>query len=173
MVKDLANFPGHVYCERHGIGGRKPWTCPQCADLPDTRKTPSDHGAPTEGLRLPTSRERSGGSTKPDGSAAENELHEALTAAGFVEGEDFETQYRFAADIGRKFRADFAFPAARLLVESEGQAHSIRATREKDCRRASIAAALGWRMVRICRPMLEDGSAVELVKLALSWGRDR
>ena len=104
------------------------------------------------------------------GLAAEVALAERMNAAGLV---GWESQFYWALDErsakGRpiQYRSDFAFVKARLLVESEGGAHTVRRQYEADCRRASLAAALGWRMVRASKEMIVDGTAVALIARAL------
>lgn len=110
------------------------------------------------------------------GLAAELALAERLNAAGLV---GWESQYFWALDersaAGRpiQYRADFAFVKARVLVESEGGAHTVRRQHAVDCHRTSLAAALGWRMVRVTKDMIVDDGphgAVALVRRALAWG---
>lgn len=105
------------------------------------------------------------------GSDAEVALASRLTDAGL---HGWEPQFYWAlserTETGkpRQYRADFAYPKAMLLVECEGQVHSIKAQRAVDCLRASTAAALGYRMIRVTKDMIVDGSAVALIARALS-----
>ena len=104
-----------------------------------------------------------------------------------------EAQYEWADAAGRKFRADFAWPEHRLLVELEGGifdfergddhgkrrgAHGSVSNVLADIEKQNLAVLLGWRMVRITPPMIEDDIAVELVLEALTgtpgaYGRAR
>lgn len=65
----------------------------------------------------------------------------------------FEKQFRYLQ--GRRFRADFAFIEARLLVEAEGGVWAARKTGhnsgsgiQADCERANAAAVAGYRVLR-------------------------
>lgn len=108
------------------------------------------------------------------GLAPELALAERLNEAGLV---GWEAQFYWALSERtptgkpRQYRADFAYPKAMLLVEVEGQVHAIKAQRAEDCARASLAAALGYRMVRVTKDMIVNGDAVRLVGRALEHGR--
>lgn len=59
---------------------------------------------------------------------------------------------------GRKFRADFAFVLARVIVEIDGgqwQAHGGRHAHDEDREKFNLAAELGWRVLRYSPEMLE------------------
>ena len=74
----------------------------------------------------------------------------------------------------RKFKADAAFPRERLLCEVEGIAHKIGDKRERDIKRRQLAEAAGWRVLSVLPSQVQDGTAVELVRAALSRdGGDR
>lgn len=105
------------------------------------------------------------------GLAVENAMRDALVAAGYVEDDDFVRESGWAVEEGRAYRADFRFLGVPLLVECEGGAHSLKRQHRDDCERASLAAALGYRVVRVHRSMIEDGSAVQLVRRALAFGK--
>ena len=103
---------------------------------------------------------------KPNpGQDVEDALWRALGGAGLLEGA--ERQFHFARAYGRKWRADIAYPAHRLLVECEGQVHAIKARRIGDLERSSVAAVLGYRIVRCDRTTVQDGRAVEWVRACL------
>jgi hypothetical protein len=58
-------------------------------------------------------------------------------------------QYRIRLDDGRWVRLDAAYPEARVAVELDGAAfHGSRAARERDLRRDTALAALGWVVLR-------------------------
>lgn len=81
-----------------------------------------------------------------------------------------ERQFRFCPT--RRWRADFAYPSAMLLIEVDGGAyvggrHTRGAGFEADCEKASTAAALGFRVVRVTGRMIKDGRAVLLIRQAL------
>lgn len=102
-----------------------------------------------------------------------------------------EPQYRFAAlHVGlgpglrdrlaaaglRDWRADFAVPDARLLIEIEGGAWSGgRHTRgggfSSDLRKYDAAARLGWTIYRCDPAMVRSGQAVETVRILLRLKR--
>lgn len=89
---------------------------------------------------------------------AEDELAYALSIAG----EPFtahERQYRYVP--GRKFAADFAFPAHRLLVEVQGgwatgKAHGSVSGIKADVERGNLATLNGWRVLRFLTPWQKD-----------------
>ena len=58
-------------------------------------------------------------------------------------------QYPIHLGVGRNVRLDAAYPEARVAVELDGAAfHGNRAARERDLRRDSALAALGWVVLR-------------------------
>jgi very-short-patch-repair endonuclease len=99
------------------------------------------------------------------GQATEDALWAALGAADLADGA--EVQFPFAWAYGRKWRADVAYPAHLLLIECEGGCHGIEEKRVRDLERASVAAVLGYRVLRVNRKMVDDGRAVEWVRLCL------
>lgn len=73
----------------------------------------------------------------------------------------------------RKWRFDFAFPAAKLAVEIEGGIFSGgRHTRGSafisDCAKYNAAVLLGWRVLRYFTDQVTDGTAINDVKRALT-----
>ena len=69
----------------------------------------------------------------------------------------------------RRFRADFAWPASRLLVEIEGgqfsrRRHLTPLGYEKDCEKYNTASAAGWVLLRFTTRMVHDGRAIEAVR---------
>lgn len=82
-----------------------------------------------------------------------------------------EREYRFAPR--RKYRADFAWPDRRLLVEVEGGTYSRgRHVRPEgyaeDARKYNLAALQGWRVLRFTGEMVRDGSALATIEEALT-----
>lgn len=80
-------------------------------------------------------------------------------------------QFRFCPT--RRWRADFAYPEAMLLIEVDGGTWSggrhVRSKGfENDCEKTSTAAALGYRVIRLTRGMIESGQAVTLIRQALN-----
>lgn len=87
----------------------------------------------------------------------------------------YEREYAFAAEIGRRFRADFAWPEYRLLVEVQGGifmrggggAHSRPAGIVRDIERQQTALLLGWQVLPVTTDQVKNGRAVELVQRML------
>ena len=105
------------------------------------------------------------------GLAVETAMRDALVAAGYVEDDDFVREYAFALDEGRAYRFDFRFLGTDVAVEVEGGAHAVKRQHRDDCEKASLAAALGYRVVRVHRQMIEDGRAVQFVRRAIEFRR--
>ena len=87
-----------------------------------------------------------------------------LRAAGLPEP---QTEYRFAPP--RRWRFDFAWPAAMLAVEVEGGSwiagrHVRGRGFEADCEKYNAATLLGWRILRFTTAMVESGAALSAVK---------
>jgi very-short-patch-repair endonuclease len=79
-------------------------------------------------------------------------------------------EYRFAPP--RRWRFDFAWPAAMLAVEVEGGSwihgrHVRGRGFEADCEKYNVAALGGWRVLRFTPAMVEAGTAVVAVERAL------
>jgi very-short-patch-repair endonuclease len=107
------------------------------------------------------------GGPKQPASVLEATLLNRLALAGLPAP---ERQFKFCAS--RRWRADFAYPAAMLLIEADGATwtggrHVRGKGFEADCEKTSTAAALGYRVIRVTRGMIEDGRAVELIRQAL------
>lgn len=76
---------------------------------------------------------------------------------------------------GRRFRADLAWPPARLLVEVDGGVwtggrHSRGAGIRSDCVKISLAVANGWRVMRVIPDQIKSGEAAGWVERALAVG---
>lgn len=81
-----------------------------------------------------------------------------------------ERQYR--AVEGRRWAWDFAWPSHMLLLEVDGGTwsqgrHNTGTGIEGDAEKQSVAAALGWRTMRVTGKMIDSGRAVELLEGAL------
>lgn len=79
-------------------------------------------------------------------------------------------QHRFVPS--RQFRFDRAWPAQMVAAEVQGgtwsqNGHARPSMIQRDCLKLSIAAALGWRVLPLTREMIEDGTAVALIRQAL------
>lgn len=84
-----------------------------------------------------------------------------------------EREFLFAAEIGRKFRSDFAWPEQKILAEIEGGhwnggRHSRGQGFEQDCVKYNIAALLGYRVFRFTTGLVESGYAIATIKNALA-----
>ena len=82
-----------------------------------------------------------------------------------------QREFRFAP--GRRFRADFAYPEAHLLIEVDGGSfvagrHSRGTGFELDAEKASLAATLGYRVIRVTPRHIADGRAITWIKAALA-----
>ena len=105
---------------------------------------------------------------RPDPRRLERQLAAALALAGLPAP---VPQFRFAPP--RQWKADFAWPEARLLVEVDGGVftrgrHTRGAGYIKDCEKLNAAVLAGWRVLRVTRPHIRRGQAVQWVTQALS-----
>jgi very-short-patch-repair endonuclease len=85
-----------------------------------------------------------------------------------------EEQYRFALPLKREFRADFAWPKYRLLVEVQGGiwrrgggAHSHPSNLERDVVKQQHAALLGYIVLPITTDEVKSGKGIELAMRVL------
>lgn len=87
-----------------------------------------------------------------------------------------EREYRFHPE--RKWRADLAFPVARVIVEVEGGLfagtkgaaigrHNSSVGFLKDMEKYNAAAILGWRVIRVTPRQVTRGEAVTIVEDAV------
>jgi hypothetical protein len=105
--------------------------------------------------------------TPPRRSPAETLLAVQLEQAGIP----FVSEFVVAPP--RKSRADFLV-ALDLLIEVEGGAwingrHSRGSGMESDCEKSALAAARGYRLVRVTPAQVEDGRALTWIKAAIEW----
>jgi len=82
-----------------------------------------------------------------------------------------EREYRFYPK--RRWRADFAWVAQRLLVEVEGATfvngrHNRGSGFEKDAEKYNAAALMNWTVLRVTKTMIDNGTAIEMIRQALS-----
>ena len=73
---------------------------------------------------------------------------------------------------GRKFRFDFCFREARLLIEINGGtftkgAHSTGQGIARDYEKANLAVLHGWRVLTFDGKAVKSGEAVETIRKAL------
>ena len=87
-------------------------------------------------------------------------------------------QYKFHPK--RRFRADFAWPDAMLLVECDGAVwkgtkggHTSGKGYTSGCEKQDEAAVLGYRLMRFTREQIESGYAVGAIERALTQGEGR
>lgn len=71
----------------------------------------------------------------------------------------------------RRWRADFAYPDLRILIEVEGGTwrrgrHTRGAGYEKDCEKYNAAALAGWLVLRFTANMVDDGRALDTIEKA-------
>lgn len=81
------------------------------------------------------------------------------------------TEFRFHPD--RRWRADFAWPDAMLLVEYEGGVYANgRHTRgrgfEDDCDKYNTATCQGWRVLRFTAKHVRNGTALQMIEEVLN-----
>lgn len=70
----------------------------------------------------------------------------------------------------RKWRFDFAWPAAKLAVEVEGGVggrHQRQGGFVGDCVKYAEAAVLGWRVIRVTTAQVTSGQAIDWTLRAL------
>jgi hypothetical protein len=77
-------------------------------------------------------------------------------------------EYPFAKHLGRRYKADLAYPSLGLLVEVDGMVHRVKARFVADLERDQIIFQLGLRKLRVSPAQVRDGRALELVRAALS-----
>lgn len=73
----------------------------------------------------------------------------------------------------RRWRADFAWPDSRLLVEVEGGhwtggRHTRGGGFEADCGKYSEAALAGWKVIRVTSAHIKSGEALEWIRRGLA-----
>ena len=99
-------------------------------------------------------------------SALEEELALHLRAAGLYAG--CEREWRWCP--GRRFRADFGFPAQRMMVEVEGGlfmmrgGHNSHSGITRDIEKGNLAAELGITLLRFTREMIQSGEAIRVIE---------
>lgn len=87
-----------------------------------------------------------------------------------------EPEYEFAKP--RKFRFDAAWIEQKVAFEKEGiggkgkSRHTTFEGYERDCEKYSLAAILGWCVVRATARQIDSGAAAEWVRRALEQRRD-
>lgn len=120
--------------------------------------------------------ERAGPSDRPR-PAAESGLETAFERLWKMlgNGQEPTREYVFAADVGRRWRFDFAWPERLLAVELEGvfyggqTRHQRRGGYEADIEKYNEATRRGWRVIRFTQTDLKERpvQTIELVKRVL------
>lgn len=83
----------------------------------------------------------------------------------------FEREYRFHKT--RRWRADFAAPSAKLLVECEGGiwlprgAHSGGTAITRDAEKSNAAQLDGWMILRFTKDHIKSGEAIDTIERAV------
>ena len=86
-----------------------------------------------------------------------------------------ETEYRFLQD--RQFRADYCWPALKIIVERQGglfskgdrakKAHGMALGILRDYEKSNLAQAAGFQYYQFTPEQLEKGPAVDFLKVLL------
>jgi hypothetical protein len=121
---------------------------------------------------------------KRDGSHAQLALYAALVARGYIDfgattltiGSSVDPHLLFVREFSwgshltpaRRFQADVAFPAMRLLVEIEGIAHKIGSRQKGDVLKSQLATEAGFTLLRVLPIQVHSGEAVALIARALT-----
>ncbi len=82
------------------------------------------------------------------------------------------TQHAFAADLGRRYRFDFAWPPRKIAAEVDGGMWLVRRGKDgqpipvgrhlhsEDYRKMNLAQKLGWTVLRFTPEMIRTGEAI-------------
>ena len=76
-----------------------------------------------------------------------------------------DRQYKFLPD--RKFRADFAWPSRKLIVEVQGAEHRIKGRWQGDVERMNLLQLEGWTVLQFTGKMVRNGTAVQTLRKVL------
>jgi len=80
-------------------------------------------------------------------------------------------EYAFDSQLeggGRAWRIDLAWPARKLAVEVDGAVHRIKSRFEGDLAKRQALQRAGWDLLPVSPQQVRDGSALELIRYALS-----
>jgi very-short-patch-repair endonuclease len=119
-------------------------------------------------LKKKAARARKRGASTEKKRDLEGEMLSAIRRANLPEP---KTEYRFHPK--RAWRLDFAWPALKLALEVEGGhwgdgRHTRGAGYTEDCAKYSCAAIAGWRVIRVTSTMMDDGTALDLLRAAFT-----
>jgi len=91
-----------------------------------------------------------------------------------------ERELEFAKCFGKKWRADVAWPAYRLMVEVQGGiemagrgGHISRKGYSKDCQKLAAATMLGWRVLYVTKRHIASQEAVKWIACCLDRRHER
>lgn len=78
---------------------------------------------------------------------------------------------------GRRFRSDFVWPDARIVVEVDGGIwsggrHTTGAGYTRDAEKNNLLTLAGWRVFHVTRGHIRSGQAVEWLRQAMEQERD-
>ena len=81
-------------------------------------------------------------------------------------------EYMYGKPVKRKWRADFAYPERKIIIECEGGTYSRgRHVRplgyERDCEKYNWASILGYKVLRFTSNMIKSGEALNVIEFAL------
>ena len=102
--------------------------------------------------------------------ALREKLDAQIQAEGFPAA---RKEYEFArARIGRKWQLDLSWEPERIVVEIEGRGrHQIWSGYVKDIEKYNTLAVWGWLLVRVTYDMIEDDSAIAIIRAAFAYRR--
>ncbi len=175
-------------CVKHGKRLKAGETCPLCPRKPSAEAATDWQKNKAWEASVEAMRPASKGKPKCDGSHAEEALYAALDKEGYLDlvwmEQNAEAGSWLYADLWRvyergfpwglyltprrRFQSDAAFPSKKLLIEVDGQSHSIKARRHGDVRKTQLAEAAGWRVLRLLPEQVHNGEAVQLIAAALA-----
>lgn len=84
-----------------------------------------------------------------------------------------EPTLEYMAIPGRKFRYDFGWIEQKVLAEVQGgiysyaPSHASASGIRRDCEKANLAVAHGWRLFHFTPDMVRSGEAVRMIEEAL------
>ena len=84
-----------------------------------------------------------------------------------------EPAVEYMAIPGRKFRYDLAFIPQKILIEIQGGIYSYKPSHasaggiRRDCEKANLAVAHGWRLFHFTPDMVRNGEAVRMIEEAI------
>lgn len=87
-------------------------------------------------------------------------------------GEGMVREHRFALQVGREWRFDFAWPQTKVALEFEGLVfvgaggrHQRAAGYEADLEKYNTALLMGWKVLRVSQRQAADGTALMWLRM--------